>query len=464
MSPPLSFGSRTGNRRSGVIGAMTTAATQRVLRLTPRWRPLRYHREQSRLWYSLARFKTIRAGRRGGKTELAKRKLVKSLRDCLQNPDRPWDDPRFFAGAPVRDQAKKIFWNDLKSLVPRSWVSRVYDGDLCIRTRWNAELWVVGLDVPARIEGPGWDGGVIDEFANCRAGIFDMHLRPALSDRNGWLWLLGVPDFAGPSQAEYERFCEIGETRSDPEWDDFVWSSADILDKKEVDSMRRRMDPRLFEQELMGRFVMAGGRAFPDFQVRTHAGKPVPYDPALPIGWSLDFNCSEGNPMCMGVIQHHMGEVRVIDEFVLDQIHTEVACTAFLERAEQRGWNLENMGVYGDSSGNQHHTSSSTTDWHIVRNRLRNVKGLRMRVPMGNPELKDTMNAVNAKLKNAEGKVSLFIDPHCTRIIEDLKTAIWPSDLSEQHALAWLRYFVNREYPIVPVKTARNIGRVVTVN
>ena len=77
--------------------------------LTPRWTPLRYHPMQQSYWSSGHRFNTVPAGRRSGKTELAKRKLVKSAL-----AGTPFDPPRFFAGAPTREQAKRIFWDDLK--------------------------------------------------------------------------------------------------------------------------------------------------------------------------------------------------------------------------------------------------------------------------------------------------------------------------------------------------------------
>ncbi len=44
--------------------------------LTPRWTELAYHPEQARLFCSAARFRVVAAGRRSGKTELAKRFLV----------------------------------------------------------------------------------------------------------------------------------------------------------------------------------------------------------------------------------------------------------------------------------------------------------------------------------------------------------------------------------------------------
>lgn len=389
----------------------------------------------------------VPAGRRSGKTEVAKRKLVLELWDCKVR-GRAWSDPRFFAAAPTRDQAKRIYWKDLKKLTPPVWVKSISETDMCITTTWGAELWVVGLDKAERIEGVSWDGGVIDELASCRPGIWDANIRPALSDRLGWAWLIGVPDMDSPGQVEYEAMVDRAKSGKDPEWACFSWPSADILPASEVESARSSMDPRIFEQEYLGKFILAGGRAFPDFDVAIHVNDEIAkYDPALPLCWALDFNV---NPMCSGVIQHHNGEVRVIDELSLPDTVTRMACVAFLDRAQQRGWKLDNLNIYGDASGNQRRSVGQTagiTDWIIIRNELRHIP-LRMKVPGSNPPIPDTRNAVNTRLKSADGIVRMYINSKCRTLIHDLRSLLWPSDMDEGHAVAWLRYFTDWEYPI----------------
>lgn len=421
------------------------------LRLTPRWHKLNSHPEQCRAWNSRARFNTIHAGRRGGKTEIfGKRKPVLWLWDCYVNR-RIWNDPRRFIAAPTWKQVKDIYWNHVKALVPREWIAKISEENLSIVTKWNAELCLVSLDKPARIEGQPWDAGTIDEYADTKPGTFDAHIRPAIADRLGSVDFLGVPDMDGPAQVEYEEMCLRGQ-RGDQEWDDFCWGSEGILPPSEIESMRRTMDPRMFVQETTGKFILRNGRAFPDFDAAIHVGS-VAYDPALPICWSLDFNI---NPMCSGVIQHYKGEVRILKELVLPDTKTDAAITAFLSAAKERGWKLDNVTIYGDASGSARDSTSGVSDWYIVRNRLRELLGDRfsMRVPRANPGIKDTINAVNAKLMAADGTVSLRIDPSCVTLLDNFRTALWPSpnDLADEHCLAWLRYFVDKEYPIIPMR------------
>lgn len=395
------------------------------------------------------RFKICTAGRRSGKTELAKRKLVLSLWDCLIH-QRDWQDPRFFAAAPTRDQARRIFWDDLKRLTPTAWLDgRARESDLMLRTRWGAELHVLGLDAPARIEGTPWDGGVIDELANCKPGIWDAHIRPALSDRKGWVWQIGVPDFDAPGQVEYKKRHDEARSGIDPEWSAYNWASADILDPQEVASAKRRMDPLLFDQEYGGKFVLAGGLAFPTFDYATHVGNDTAraltqYDPNLSLCWSLDFNV---DPMCSGIIQHHKGVIRVIKEFVLPDTDTNVMCEAFIEWVEENKIDARNVRVYGDPTGKARDSTSGKSDWSIVRQRLKNFEPI-IKVPSAPWPIKDTLNSLRAKVKNAEGNVGLYVNADCTVLIDDFGKLLWPSDLSDGHCVAWLRYFTMREYPV----------------
>ena len=82
------------------------------LRLTDRWTPLRDHPTQALYYWSPTRFKICPPGRRSGKTELAKRKVPRELVRRRKYPTR------LLVGAPTHDQARMIWWDDLKALIP----------------------------------------------------------------------------------------------------------------------------------------------------------------------------------------------------------------------------------------------------------------------------------------------------------------------------------------------------------
>ena len=123
------------------------------------------------------RFPVVPAGRRSGKTERAKRFLSKQ---ALSNQNE-----KYFAAAPTRDQAKKIWWDDLKALT----LSVTHDkqpseSELKIFLPNGTEIHVIGLDRPERIEGINWTGGVIDEIADIKPESMEANIMPALNTVN----------------------------------------------------------------------------------------------------------------------------------------------------------------------------------------------------------------------------------------------------------------------------------------
>ncbi len=201
-----------------------------------RWVELRPHAEQLRLWHDQTRFKLVTAGRRSGKTELAKRRLIEHLFR------KTWHGQpgRYFAAAPTVEQARRIFWDDLKLLLCPDWIGSISEKYLRIETTKGAQVWVHGMEKPHRIEGSPWDGGIIDEIANCKPNVWDAHIRPALADRRGWIWLIGVPDVDAMGQEEYEKLVLAAQSGAE-EWRCFNWPSSEILDPEEIESARRRM-------------------------------------------------------------------------------------------------------------------------------------------------------------------------------------------------------------------------------
>ena len=113
------------------------------------------------------------AGRRSGKTERFKRFL--SGEAMLNSGEM------YFAAAPTRDQAKKIFWNDLKMLTFANHLpKKPSETELKIFLPNETSITVLGLDEPARFEGIPWTGGGIDEFGNLKDGAWEENIMPAL--------------------------------------------------------------------------------------------------------------------------------------------------------------------------------------------------------------------------------------------------------------------------------------------
>ncbi len=435
--------------------------------LTPRWTPLHYHAGQQAYFDCVKRFIIAHAGRRSGKTEIAKRKQVlRALRF-----DKP--QGRFVFAAPTHRQAVKIFWDDIVALVPPF---ALFNGkksiSLSYRTikLWNgAILEVCGLDVPERIEGPTLDGFVGDEFGNMKPTIWELNVRPALSTigRPGEAILLGVPE----GRNFYFQLAE--DMQGDPEWDIFTWHTSEI-NPSEAENAKRSIASLAYAQEYGGEFVSFEGKCYYAFQESLNTppdGERILYDPNYPLCFSWDFNRTPGNCVISQelpaskfpwLVKRNQGRDRgrvtcVIDEVFLQQAsNTEKICDILVER-----WAGIHKGVlklYGDATGGAKKSSSvAGSDWDIISAKLDGPFNTDECVPKSNPPVRVRINTVNARLVSTDGQIGTIVDSKCKFLIRDFESVSCEKDGSIlkadsksllTHISDAFGYFVCQEYPL----------------
>ncbi len=392
--------------------------------------PLRWHAVQEAYATTKTRFNVVPAGRRSGKTELAKRRR---LLKALFTPNE-YDDPRYFAAAPTRDQAKAIYWNDLKKMIPPSLRTKISETELSITTVIGSEICVIGMDKPERIEGRPWDGGILDEFGNMKAGAWGENVRPALSDRKGWCDLIGVPE----GRNHYYDIANYARQSGDPDWSFYTWFSADILDAGEIAAAKRQLDELVFLQEYEASFVNFEGRAYYPFVESTHT-TPLAYNPRASIGFCFDFNVDPGIA-CVVQEQAMPGQYErdalgllmldrpIIGTGVIGQVwiprnsNTPAVCRKLAE-----DWRTHEglVYLYGDATGGARGSAKvEGSDWDLIMRELRPVFGDRLvvRVPKANPPERARVNAMNSRIKSASGEIRLMVDAHrAPRVVKDLE-------------------------------------------
>ena len=186
--------------------------------------------------------------------------------------------------------------------------------------------------------------------------------------------------------------------------------------------LRSSYDEGFYRQEVLGDYLNSrGGMVYSAFRREANV-EAQEIDPALPVFWALDFNV---DPMCSVVVQIYRGQVRVLDEIVLGRATTEDAC---LEFAKRFGLPQSGIVIYGDASGAAMQTSGYT-DYSIIGTFFRTrAARYSMKVPRANPAVRDRVNLLNAKLKNANGETGLWIDPKCRELIADLEQVTYKED------------------------------------
>lgn len=409
--------------------------------LTPRWTELRRIEAQLRYVNSPHRFNVVPAGRRSGKTELAKRKLV---RRALLPPGyrgaSEFPNPAYFCAAPTRDQAKRIYWNDIKLLIPRKFRKSVSETELSIVTIMGSTISVVGMDKPERIEGSPWDGGILDEYGNMKPQAWGANVRPALADRNGWCDLIGVPEgrnhYYDIAEFAKGKMSEIGDLS---EWGYFHWKSSEVLPASEIAAARANLDELTFQQEYEGSFINFLGRAYYSFSDANKAA--LTYFLRQEIGFCFDFNVDPGISVIVqeGTLPNKLTGTKVIGEVYIPQnSNTVLVCKKLIEDwGEHEG----DVCVYGDATGGQRRTSSTAgSDWDIVREVLgAHFKNrLKFKVPRTNPTERSRVNVVNSRIRNANNEMKVFVDvskaPMVSRDLDGVRMIEGGSGEIDKHA------------------------------
>jgi hypothetical protein len=394
-----------------------------------RWSKLRKHPTQNALWHWAKRFAVVTAGRRSGKTELGKRKLIKEA----TRTETKFDINYYFAGAPTYGQARKIYWEDLKALSKPYWHKRPAEGLMTIYTRNRdiiSETSVIGLDSPQRIEGSPWNGCVVDEYGNSKATAFDNNIYPALSERYGWSWLIGVPEGRNHYYDKALYACgnllpvtipQIGAFATnpdDPDWGFFNWWSEDILPDDIIQGARRLLDERTFNQEYRGDFVSYGGQLYYAFEDEVINDQVAKRNLNELLYLSCDFN---KNPMAwvLGQIDNLEGRKRlkVVDQItIMDNAKTQHGALQLVKLLADHKY--KHIVITGDASNNFESHRDWTTDYMIIKQTLQaHHWDARVNVPASNPNINNRVNVANSLFEHGR----CYINSKCRLLKLDLE-------------------------------------------
>ena len=441
----------------------------------PRLSKLRYHPVQADLWLSQSRFNIVHAGRRSGKTEIVgKRKIIRKA--ILGNgPEYP--NYNSFVSAPTRDQAKRIYWEDLKAMVPKSIVAKKPSESKLTIFLYNrfgtiSSISVLGMDRPERVEGSPWDHGLLDEIGNMKPETWKTHVRPSLSDRNGTCDFIGVPE----GRNHYYDLVQDAEAsefllpNGEKVWRTFHWLSEDILDIDEIIQAKQDLDELTYEQEYCGSFVVFSGLAYYKFNSKVHVSPCKKYyDKKAPLIFDFDFNVAPGTasilqemdewpnsqkPMADSTCTSVIGQV-----FIKRNSNTEKVCDKLIQDwGDHEGL----VFIYGDATGGAGGSAKvKGSDWDLVKGKLYPIFGNRIvfKVRKNNPRERARINAVNSRLMSMTGDVRFQIDPSCINVIKDfegvkiLEGSVGEIDKKSDPMLSHLTdgigYYIAEEFPII---------------
>ncbi|HUX06325.1 MAG TPA: phage terminase large subunit [Acidobacteriota bacterium] len=324
-----------------------------------------------------------------------------------------------------------------------------------LETAWGGEIWFRSADHPDSLRGPNMPWVGIDEMAYIDRAAWEVLIARVREPRATRRQVFGATTPEGYNWV-YEFFVEEHiESRRVI----FADTRENIhLPQGYAESLLAGLDEEGVRQYVEGRFVAAtSGRVYKHFDPVRHSSESNPLvaqggerlEPSLPLCIACDFNV---DPCIWLLLQHHGGVVYVADEIVLRNTTTQ----EMIDEALRRGWGRHPAGaiVYGDPAGHARSTSASASDYRL----LSSAGFGNQRVARRHAPVRDRINAVNARMRDAGEVTRFFINPRCRALRRDLLRVRYQpgtanidkvGDPALTHASDALGYFMVIEYPIV---------------
>lgn len=421
-----------------------------------RWYPLIEHPVQRALVNAVdngIRFPIVPAGRRSGKTERAKRFVARQ--------SMWYGDEKYFLAAPTYNQAKKIWWDDMKLLTMSVMhQKKPSETELKIFLPNGTEIHIIGLDQPQRIEGINWTGGVIDEIADVKGEALQANIMPALNTVNplrpfyrAWCWFIGVPDGLN----HYYDMAEYARTSGDTDYGLFHWTSEEILPKDVIESAKRTMSKKQYNQEYRASFETASGKIYEEYGTGNFTREEI--GPHEALHWTHDQNFT---PLSSAIAVVRKGLPYFLDEIVLESAVSKQSAVEFVEKYKNHL--NKKVYIYGDPAGRAGEKHGHKSDYNDIEDVLRlNGWNFERRVRPAHPAIKDRQNAVRAMICNAKDERRLFVHPQkaawCHKGLSTVQLKEGSSFQEDQtnqyqHITTAIGYFVDWHWPAGRIQSA----------
>lgn len=374
-----------------------------------------------------SRFKVLVCGRRWGKTILS---LMYLLKDPFQEGERRW----FIT--PTYRQGKMIVFPILRQMFAGFVGAKLNESEMSVVFENGAELAVKGADNEHNLRGVELTKCVMDEMAYIKPHVWEEIIYPMLATTQGSVLFIGTPSGYDVMYDLYSK----GQT--EPDWKSWQFKTIDggFVPAEEIARAKRTMDATLFRQEFEASFESTGNRAAWNFDREIHVKKAKEIPNSL--WWGCDFNVAAMTAVL--ACQYTDGTIHYFNEVVLKNSNTE-------EMARKMKAIAPNIEVYPDPAGKARSTTSNRSDFAILQD-----FGFLIRAKRSHPSHIDRLNALNRKLLDAEGNVTMTVDPKCSYLIKDLeqvqrdkKGGIDKSKLELTHALDACSYAIAYKFPVI---------------
>ena len=386
---------------------------------------------QSEIFLSSARFKSVVAGRRFGKTYLSTIELIKAA--------TTGKNKNCWYIAPTYGAAKEIAWDMLIQNIPEEYIVKTNETGLTIKLINGSVISLKGAERSAVLRGRSLNHCILDEFSEMRPEVWHEVIRPSLSDREGAALFIGTPKGRNHFYDLWARGVDGADN-----WESFQYTTLQggNVSASEIEQARSDLDERTFEQEYEAAFITYAGIIYWAFE-RAHSVVKVKDDGISTLLVGMDFNVS---PMSCVVMIRKGNDLFVIDECVIYGSNTQQMADELNQRYPHR-----HIVIFPDPASRQRKTSAgSKTDLSILQN-----NGFQTRVRNSHTPVRDRINAVNSRLKTGSGTRHLFISDKCKQTIKSLERQTYKEGTSQpdkdggyDHLNDALGYAIDMLFPV----------------
>ncbi len=359
---------------------------------TPRKQQAYIHENIEKFRYSL-----LCCHRRFGKTVMCINHLVKQSMTSKNH------QPRYAYIAPTYSQAKKIAYDYLVHFTKNIPGMKYNQTELRADFINGARITLLSSENPDSIRGIYLDGCIIDETAQINSDLINEVITPALSDRKGFMILVGTPK--GMANLFYDYYQKA---QGDPRWFLYVAKASEtkIVDDEELAAALAVMGSQKYSQEFECSFIgNIQGSIFGDLIASLEDKKQitrVPIDPSYPVNVSWDLGYNDATSLIFFQQIGHM--IHIVDCYENNNEPLPHYATVIKEKDYVIGQN------YGPHDLEQTEFGSGKT-----RREVAYQMGLRFRVAPRMP-IEDGIHAVKMLLPRC-----LIDVDNCTKLINALR-------------------------------------------
>lgn len=201
---------------------------------------------------------------------------------------------------------------------------------------------------------------------------------------------------------------------------------------------------KIYDEQYYNIFVLAkngeynSGLVIKDFTDENI--REINYQDDIDLHISCDFNV---DPMCWVLAHKTDDKVFYFDEIVMENTTTAKACEEFCRRYPNHKGNII---INGDASGDNRSCTSEYTNYVIIKKKLQeHGYDADIRIKAFNPPIKNRIAAFNAKIRNADGTICLYVDKKCEKLLYNIYNLKYKEGSSRIDIPAYTQIKQNKE-------------------